>query len=88
MINKPITCSKCKRFFSEGITNYIVKIKIISDFDGIIPEYDEREFSKTYQTCLNLSSQELEDDVYQEISFKICKECKDNFVNLLKDRYS
>jgi len=75
-------CARCGEVLPEGSLKYIVHIKIISDFDGFIP-YSEKDSSDEIQKLLNemetMDVQELENDVYQELSLYLCLKCKNRF---------
>lgn len=75
-------CARCGKSLTEGSLKYMVHIQILSDFDGVLP-YAEEELSEEIQGILKnaetMDAQELEDDVYQEISFVLCEKCKKMF---------
>jgi hypothetical protein len=75
-------CARCGKSIPEGNLKYMVHIQILSDFDGVIP-YSEEDLSEEIQTILKsmetMDGQELEDDVYQELSFVLCERCKKQF---------
>jgi hypothetical protein len=75
-------CARCGKSIPEGSLKYMIHIQILSDFDGVIP-YEEEDLSEEIQSILKtmetMDSQELEDDVYQEISFVLCEKCKRQF---------
>lgn len=75
-------CARCGKMLSEGSLKYMVHIQILSDFDGVLP-YAEDDLSEEIQTLLkkmeDMEVQELEDEVYQEISFVLCERCKKLF---------
>ena len=72
-------CARCGKSLAEGSLKYMVHIQILSDFDGVLP-YTEDDLSEEIQAVLKnvdtMDAQELEDDVYQEISFVLCEKCK------------
>ena len=75
-------CARCGKELSEGSLKYMVHVQILSDFDGVIP-YSEEDLSEEINSLLqdveDMDAQELEDDVYQEISFVLCEKCKKIF---------
>ncbi len=85
---KDTFCAKCGQAFYEGSVKYMVHIKILSDFDGFIP-CSEKDSSKEIQRLLKemetMDVQELEDDVYQELSVYMCVHCKKKFTRELID---
>ena len=75
-------CARCGKELSAGSLKYMVHVQILSDFDGVIP-YSEEDLSEEINSLLqdveDMDAQELEDDVYQEISFVLCEKCKKAF---------
>jgi hypothetical protein len=75
-------CARCGKELPEGSLKYMVHVQILSDFDGVIP-YSEEDLFEEIPTLLqhveDMDAQELEDDVYQEISFILCEKCKKAF---------
>ena len=74
-------CAGCGRALTEGSLKYIVQIKIFSDFDGYIPysEDSSGEMQRLLEEVEDMDAQELEDDVYQELSVCLCINCKKKF---------
>ncbi len=82
-------CALCGQSLPDGNLKYIVRIEIISDFDDIIPcsEQDpSEEIDKLLKEMDDVDVQELEDDVYQELSVYLCVHCKKRFAKELVDR--
>ena len=75
-------CARCGKTLPEGSLKYMVHIQILSDFDGVVP-YTEEDLNAEIQSLLknmeSMDAQELEDEVYQEISFVLCEKCKKRF---------
>jgi phage FluMu protein Com len=75
-------CARCGKSLVEGSLKYLVHIQILSDFDGVLP-YAEEDLSEEIHGLLKnaeaMDAQDLEDDVYQEISFVLCEKCKKLF---------
>lgn len=75
-------CDKCGEYLPEGSLKYSVQIQLISDFDGVIvcdgteAELEAQEFIEEEE---EISEQELEDEVYQELSFVLCSRCRRRF---------
>jgi len=72
-------CARCGKSLTEGSLKYMVHIQILSDFDGVLPYADDdlsEEIQAVLQNVDTMDAQELEDDVYQEISFVLCEKCK------------
>ncbi len=81
-------CALCGQSFPEGDLKYIVRIKIMSDFDGVMPTSEEDPSDETQRLLKEMDDmdvQELEDDVYQELSVYMCVHCKKKFTRELID---
>ena len=79
-------CARCGQALPKGSLRYIVHIKIISDFDGFIPNSEEdssEEIQRLLREMEDMDVQELEDDVYQELSVCLCTRCKKKFTREL-----
>jgi len=79
-------CALCGQVLPDGSLKYIVHIEIVSDFDGFIPcsEGDpSEEIGELLNEMEDVDSQELEDDVYQELSAYLCMHCKKKFAREL-----
>jgi hypothetical protein len=79
-----IYCARCGKELREGTLKYMVHVQILSDFDGVMP-YSEEDLSQEMHMLLqqveDMDAQELEDDVYQELSFVLCEKCKKAFAS-------
>lgn len=79
-------CARCGQAIPEGNLKYIVHIRIMSDFDGFIPNSDKdhsEEIQKLLKEMEAMDIQELEDDVYQEFALYLCMRCKKRFTEEL-----
>lgn len=77
-----IRCYCCERELPEGSLKYIVEIKSFADFDGFLEEYQgdvEEGMMELLEEMEEIDQKTLEDDVYQELIFVMCKECRDKF---------
>jgi hypothetical protein len=75
-------CDKCGEYLPEGSLKYSVQIQIISDFDGVIvceTDDPEMEAQEMLEAAEDMDEQELEDEVYQELSFVLCSRCRKRF---------
>ncbi|MCC6160057.1 MAG: hypothetical protein IT350_18545 [Deltaproteobacteria bacterium] len=74
-----------------GGTSYDVSIRIVSGFDGFVPEAEgddagrEARIAGLMETLDRMSEQEIENDVFQEIEFTLCPDCRKRFVAELSD---
>ena len=75
-------CDKCGEYLPEGSLQYSVQIQLISDFDGVMvcdTADSELETQELLEEAEEISEQELEDEVYQELSFVLCSRCRKRF---------
>jgi len=75
-------CDKCGEYLPEGSLKYCVQIQLISDFDGVIvcdTADAELETQELLEEAEEITEQELEDEVYQELSFVLCSRCRRRF---------
>ncbi len=88
----PKRCDYCNKDLLLGAALYSVEIKVVSGFDGYLPESDEQDDEERQNAMdalaenLNaMSEEELEKDVYQEISLTLCPACRRKFLERLAD---
>ena len=88
-------CMRCGRILQLGSLKYLVGIRVVADFDGVINEGEEdtdEMISKVLKQIEVMEAEELERDVYEELNLVLCKVCKDHFVrnplNLSEDDLS
>jgi hypothetical protein len=77
-------CFRCGKELQPGSLFYVVLIKVVSGFDGILSEPAEgidRQLKELLEQVLHQAPRELEKDVYEEITLIICKSCRDRFVD-------
>mgnify|MGYP000072065291 CR=1 FL=1 len=80
-------CERCGRRLRKGGDNYLLKVMIVSDFDGcldprILHESPAELIEQIEQSPLN--EQELEEQVIYGLDQKICLECRNSIVAFLK----
>jgi len=81
---KQKNCFRCGKELLPGSPFYIVHIRVVSGFDGILTETAEgidQELRELIEQAEHLDPSELEKDVYEEITLVICKSCRDRFVD-------
>jgi hypothetical protein len=88
-------CMRCGRILKPGALKYLVSIRVVADFDGIINEGEgdtDEMISQVLQQIEGMDAEELERDVYDELNLILCKGCKDHFVrnpfNVSEDDFS
>ncbi len=81
---RAIRCNCCGKELTKGGLKYVVEIKSFADFDGYLEEYPgdvEEGLNDLLDAMDNMDASSLEEDVYQELIYILCKECKDKFVD-------
>lgn len=81
-------CDKCGEYLPEGSLKYTVHLQIISDFDGVMlfdGDCTDEEAQRIFSRAEDIDEKELEEEVYQELSFTLCVRCKKRFA---KDPFS
>ena len=80
-------CTRCGRVKSPGDIFYLVRIILTCDFDGQLGEMldmNEEEIQDKIKDEIRKADEkeedELMDEVYQELSFYLCKNCRDKFI--------
>lgn len=75
-------CAKCGCKLSKGDLKYRIIIDIIEDYDDLLPDLQEEITEDVDMLLHQIGESELEGlerEVYEEISFILCKECTDYF---------
>ncbi|MBI5875334.1 MAG: hypothetical protein HZB81_05755, partial [Deltaproteobacteria bacterium] len=83
-----IRCYSCSRELSEGSLKYVVEVKSFADFGGYLEDYSgdvESGMVELLKELEDADQKTLEDDVYQEMVFILCKACRDKFYKGLLD---
>lgn len=76
-----IECSRCGCSILSGVTRYIVSVSLVADFDGIVPEGTGGGSLEALMKEIDQMSQEdLENEIYQQFTFIICKPCRDEYI--------
>jgi hypothetical protein len=79
------TCDACKRELDpKEDLRYVVRIEIAAAFDPVVDdEEDDRDHLQEIQDLLehlqDAQSSQLGDDVYQELRFDLCPECRKRY---------
>jgi hypothetical protein len=74
---------RCGRILKPGSLKYLVNIKVVADFDGVINEGEgdiDEMINDVLKQIEDMDAEELERDVYEELNLVLCKICKDHFV--------
>ncbi len=82
MGNANKNCARCGMLLDSGETSYAVTISAVADFDGaLVPPDSPKEMSQMWKQVERKSEQELSDEVFQKVSFFLCKPCRDQWIN-------
>ena len=79
-----IRCHCCGKELPDGGLKYIVEVKSFADFDGYLEDYPgevEDGINELLDAMENMDPSSLEEDVYQELVYLLCKGCRDRFIN-------
>jgi hypothetical protein len=80
-------CSRCGKGLQPGGLFYVVHIKVLSGFDGILSETAgeiDQQLQGLLEEVQRLDPKELEKDVYEEITLIMCKSCRDRLVDEIR----
>ncbi len=76
-------CWRCGKGLSPGSLFYVIHMKIVSGFDGMLSESSEgvdQQLKELLDQVQRVDPKELEKEVYEEITLILCKSCRDRFV--------
>ncbi len=79
-----IVCHSCGKELPLGSLKYIVEIKSFADFDGYLEDYPgdiEDGINDLLDAMDHAEPKSLEDDVFQEFIYILCKDCRDRFTS-------
>ncbi len=77
-----LRCQGCGRELPRGGLKYIVELKSFADFDGYLEEYPgdiEDGIDELLDAMEDVDPNTLEEDVYMERTYVVCKLCRDRF---------
>jgi hypothetical protein len=77
-------CHSCGKELPKGGLKYVVEIKSFADYDGYLEEYPgevEEGINDLLDAMENADPKNLEEDVYQEFIYILCKSCRDRFAS-------
>ena len=84
-------CEVCGKRFKKGGTRYRVNLEIISDFDGHIEDFSkkpedhlEKRIGEILKETERMSEQELEEEIYLKRNWRVCVNCRERFLTVLK----
>lgn len=76
-------CSRCGKYLHEGSLKYIVRINVFADFDGYLCDEDKssaEDLQSLIRQIKDKTPETLENDIYQEMAFLLCKSCRNIFI--------
>jgi len=78
------TCFRCGKYLRPGGLKYRVDITIASAFNGVIDEqYEEGELKRLVEEIQQMDPEELEKEVYQELTVTLCNNCRAGLIDYL-----
>jgi hypothetical protein len=78
---------RCGKELPTGDVTYVVQIKVFAGFDGLLSEPEEgidNQLARILDQIDKSDPEELEKDVYEELTLILCKSCRDRFVDEAK----
>ncbi len=80
------SCDCCKRTFDSEDLRYVVKMEIYAAFDpAAMDEADDdrdhlQEIQEILQRSADIADPQIGDDVYEQLRFDLCPECRKKFL--------
>ncbi len=80
------SCDLCKRDLDpEEDLRYVVKMEVFAAFDPMVTEEDDdrdhlQEIQDIIERLEDTENDQIGDDVYQQLRFDLCPECRKKFV--------
>jgi hypothetical protein len=77
-------CWRCGKELQQGSLTYVIHIRVLADFDGVLLEPEEgvdRQMRELLDQIEKSDPKELEKDVFEEITLLVCTSCRDRFVD-------
>ena len=78
-MKKQQSCQFCKKELPPGSLFYECRTRIISGFDGFLPQTKQSLESTVHEILRETegkTAEELREDVYQEFCFILCNDCR------------
>jgi hypothetical protein len=78
---------RCGKELPTGDVAYVVQIKVFAGFDGLLSEPEEgidNQLHRILDQIEKSDPEELEKDVYEELTLILCKSCRDRFMDEAK----
>jgi hypothetical protein len=80
------SCDCCKRVLDPDDLRYVVKMEVYAAFDpSAMDELDDdrdhlQEIQEILQRCEDASDPQIGNDVYEQLRFDLCTECRKKFI--------
>jgi hypothetical protein len=81
------SCDLCKRDLDpEGDLRYVVKVEVFAAFDPAVADADEddcdhlQEIQDILERLEDAEDEHIGEDVYQQLRFDLCPECRKRFL--------
>ncbi len=80
------TCDCCKRVLDQSDLRYVVKMEVYAAFDPVAMDDadDDRDHLQEIQEILqrgeDAADPQIGDDVYEQMRFDLCPECRKKFI--------
>lgn len=81
-------CWRCGKGLPPGGLNYVIHIKVLAGFDGLLLEPEEgidKELRRLMDQVEKSDPKRLEKEVYEEFTLLLCKSCRDRFVDEIQN---
>jgi len=77
-----LRCQSCRRELPREGIKYVVEVRSFADFDGYLEEYPgdiDDGLEELLDAMENIDPGSMEEDVYMEHTYIVCKSCRDRF---------
>ena len=79
-----VRCHCCGKDLPLGGLKFVIEVKSFADFDGYIEEYPgdvEEGINDLIDSIEHADPKSLDDEVYEEFIYLLCKKCRDRFTS-------
>ncbi len=83
---KYYTCDRCGARIERDDLRYVLKMSIFAAYDTLkigladLAEDYEEEIKKIVEEMKNMDPKQLEEDVFKELNFDLCRPCQQKFI--------
>ena len=86
--NCNLKCFKCGMEIEPDDNRYRIYVRIESDFDGFLREDADNPIDDFMKHGITAKQQKLDNEVYEEMNFILCVDCRDAFSGELTGIYA